>query len=539
MSPRIALLLLCLSWAALYLPALGDPELRGEEIRRILPAQGMLESGDWIVPRIAGEVYANKPPLINWAVAGMFVLTGSHSEFSARLVSSLSMLGLGLASYFLLRKPIGNEHALLVSLALLTTLTLISKGRLIEIEALFTALFGIACFLWIRLWTDERSPWLVWTLPYLFLGLGCLVKGPVHLLFWFPFLLGTLRSARQMRTLLHPAHFLGLLLMAGIFLPWVILNIRAVGAGEASVGNWAEELAIRGDVTQMEWDRWLTNPLKIPGGFLPWTVPLVFALLFLWKKRIRVDAIGRLDAVIRGGLIALAAGYLLICLLPGGVPRYLMPVYPLAALVTIELFFRTPETARARYEKMANGLNRVLLAIMVAAPLLMAFLSGVRPDGSRILLLVAGTAAVVMTAILNRTVWKRQPTFLHTAFLIAAGGIALLPGIQDFQGEGDLFRKAAAEIDAKTPPRSRVVYFADEVFRNRFTKHLRLLYYTREPSSAIGENGALPEDATLFVGLPESEAAMRAKLGDRQTMSESTIDVRRVSLLVWQLKPAS
>lgn len=539
MSFRLCLLLLCLSWAALYLPGLGDPELRGEEIRRILPAQGMLESGDWIVPRIAGEVYANKPPLINWAVAGMLVVTGSHSEFSARLVSALSMLALALAAWLLLRRPVGSDHALLVSLALLTTLTLISKGRLIEIEALFTALFGIACFLWIRLWTDERSPWLVWTLPYLFLGLGCLVKGPVHLLFWFPFLLGTLQAAGRLRTLFHPAHFLGLLLMAGIFLPWVILNIRAVGAGDASVGNWAEELAIRGDVTQMEWDRWLTNPLKIPGGFLPWTVPLFFAFFHLWKKRIPIEATGRIDAVIRGAMVALASGYLLICLLPGGVPRYLMPVYPLAALVTIELFFRTPETARARYEKMAKGLNRALFAILLVTPLLMAFLSGVRLDGIRISLLVVGTIAVVMVAALNRTVWKRRPTFFHTALLIAAGGIALLPGIQDFQGEGDLFRKAAAEIDAKTPPRSRIVYFADEVFRNRFTKHLRLLYYTREPSSAIGEHGALPGDATLLIGLPESEAAMRAKLGDRRTVSESTIDVRRVSLLVWQLEPAS
>ena len=98
MSSRIAFLLLCLSWAAIYRPALGDPELRGEEVRRNLPAQGMLDTGDWIVPRIAGEVYANKPPLINWAVAGMFAVTGSDSETSARLVSALSMLALALAA---------------------------------------------------------------------------------------------------------------------------------------------------------------------------------------------------------------------------------------------------------------------------------------------------------------------------------------------------------------------------------------------------------------------------------------------------------
>jgi 4-amino-4-deoxy-L-arabinose transferase-like glycosyltransferase len=539
MSPRIALLLLCLSWAAIYLPALGDPELRGEEIRRILPAQGMLETGDWIVPRIAGEVYANKPPLINWAVAGMFALTGSDSETSARLVSTLSMLALALASFFLLRRPIGNERALLVSLALLTTLTLISKGRLIEIEALFTALFGIACFLWIRLWTDNRSPWLFWTLPYLFLGLGCLVKGPVHLLFWFPFLLGALRAARQMRTLFHPAHFLGLFLMAGIFLPWVILNIRAVGAGDASVGNWAEELAIRGDVSQMEWDRFLTNPLKIPGGFLPWVVPFFFALAFLWKKRIRLEAANRSDAVLSGGLVAITFGYVLVCLLPGGVPRYLMPVYPLAALVTIELFFRVPDPARLRYETFAGKLNRVLTALLLVSPVVMLILAGEKPASGRLALFLIGVAAIGTVAWWIRNRWRDRPTFLHTALLIAAGSIALLPGMQDFQGERDLFRTAAAKIDGLVPPGSRIVFYADDVFRNRFTKHLRLLYYVREPITGIGETGSLPEDTTLFIGLPGAEEAMREKLAGREVLAESAIDVRRVSLIVLRLEPKS
>jgi 4-amino-4-deoxy-L-arabinose transferase-like glycosyltransferase len=539
MSFRLCLLLLCLSWAAIYLPALGDPELRGEEIRRILPAQGMLETGDWIVPRIAGEVYANKPPLINWAVAGMFALTGSDSETSARLVSALSMLALALASFFLLRKPIGNERALLVSLALLTTLTLISKGRLIEIEALFTALFGIACFLWIRLWTDNRSPLLIWTLPYLFLGLGCLVKGPVHLLFWFPFILGTLRSARHMRSLFHPAHFLGLFLMAGIFLPWVILNIRAVGAGDASVGNWAEELAIRGDVTQMEWDRWLTNPLKIPGGFLPWVVPFFFALSFLWKKRIRLEPTVRGDALLSGSLVAIAFGYVLVCLLPGGVPRYLMPVYPLAALVTIELFFRVPDPSRLRYETFAGKLNRILTALLLVSPVVMLILAGDKPAAGRLALLLIGLAAVGAVAWWIRNRWRDRPTFLHTALLIAAGSIALLPGMQDFQGERDLFRNAAVKIDGLVPPGSRVVFYADDDFRNRFTKHLRLLYYVREPVTGIGETGSLPEDTTLFIGLPEAETAMREKLAGHNVVAESAIDVRRVSLLVLRLEPKS
>ena len=55
-----AIAFLCLIWAMIYLTLLGSQELRGEEARRILPAQEMLDTGDWVVPRIAGEVYSNK-----------------------------------------------------------------------------------------------------------------------------------------------------------------------------------------------------------------------------------------------------------------------------------------------------------------------------------------------------------------------------------------------------------------------------------------------------------------------------------------------
>lgn len=537
MPLRLCLLLLVLAWAALYLPSLGEPELRGEEIRRILPAQAMLETGDWIVPRIAGEVYANKPPLINWAVAGLFSLTRSESEFSARLVSALSLLALGLATLLLLRRDTGNERALLVALALLTTLTLIAKGRLIEIEALFTALFGIACFLWIRLWSDRRSPWAVWTLPYLLLGLGCLVKGPVHLLFWFPFVIATLRFAGEGRSFLHPAHALGFAAMLAVFLPWVALNIREVGTGDASVGNWVEELAVRGDVSKMEWDRWLTNPVKIPGGFLPWTIPLFYALWHLWKRRVPLVRGRREDAVVLGSLFALAFGFVAVCLAPGGVPRYLMPVYPLAALATVALHFRLPESLRERYERFGRRVNLALVPVLLLAPAAMAFLARREPGSPPLFAIAAGALAVAVVAWLSATHWRAQSVLFTTPLLVAAGGIALLPASQPFQSERGLFRKAALDLGALAPADGRIVVYADHEFRNRLTKHLRLLYYLREPVDGLGESGTLPEDTALLVGRPESREAMLEKLAPRTVAEEETIVIRGVPLLA--IRPAS
>ncbi|MEM9016695.1 MAG: glycosyltransferase family 39 protein, partial [Verrucomicrobiota bacterium] len=224
-----AILLLLAIWGAIYLSWLGSQELRGEEARRIVPAQEMLRTGDWIVPRIAGEVYSNKPPLINWLIAASFHLTGSTTEFTARLPSVICLLLLAVVMLVGLRKQLGVERALIVALVFLTPLAMIDKGRLAEIEALYVALFGIAAITWICWWSDQRSPWLYWTVPYLFIGLGLLAKGPPHLLFWVILVTSILLFAKRLKDILHPAHLIGLFLMTSLFLPWVLANIAAVG----------------------------------------------------------------------------------------------------------------------------------------------------------------------------------------------------------------------------------------------------------------------------------------------------------------------
>src|SRR6266446_452694 len=81
-----------LVWAAIYLPALGSLEIKGEEGRRILPAVTMLQTGNFLVPYVGSEAYFRKPPLVNWLVAASFKLTGVRNEWTARLPSALAIL---------------------------------------------------------------------------------------------------------------------------------------------------------------------------------------------------------------------------------------------------------------------------------------------------------------------------------------------------------------------------------------------------------------------------------------------------------------
>ena len=219
-APAFAFVFLC--WAAIYLPGLGSLEIKGEEGRRILPAVTMLETGNYLVPQVGSEPYFRKPPLVNWLVAGSFKLTGVRNEWSARLPSVLCVLLVAFAFLTVARSSLGPNGSLFAALIWLVNFGIIEKGRLIEIEALYVSLFGLALVCWLGWWQQRRSSWLTWTVPWIFLGLGLLAKGPLHLLFFYAVLVAVLHRAGELRKLLTPAHFLGLLIMTGIFAAWAV-----------------------------------------------------------------------------------------------------------------------------------------------------------------------------------------------------------------------------------------------------------------------------------------------------------------------------
>src|SRR3954447_1701690 len=193
MLPR--LLLVLAAWAAIYLPGLGTMEIKGEEGRRILPAVTMLQTGNYIVPQVGSEPYFRKPPLVNWLVAASFKFLRERTEWAARLPSALSVLAVVLAFVTIARRSLGATGSLIGALVWMTNFGMVEKGRLIEIEALYVSLCGLATICWLSAWEQKRSPWITWTVPSAFLGLGLLAKGPVLLLFFYAVVLAVLYRA--------------------------------------------------------------------------------------------------------------------------------------------------------------------------------------------------------------------------------------------------------------------------------------------------------------------------------------------------------
>ena len=328
MSRRAALLIVLALWAAIYLPALGSLEIKGEEGRRILPAITMLRTGHYLVPQIGSEPYFRKPPLVNWLVAASFQLTGTRNEWTARAPSVLSVLAVALAFIFVARRTLGAGPSLVAAVIWLTNFGVIEKGRLIEIEALYVALFGLAFVCWLSWWEERRSPWLTWTVPWIFLGLGLLAKGPLLLLFFYAIVVAILVAARESRQLWRAPHLLGVAIMLGLFAAWAIPCLQSMHATPVA-GIWTRQLSGRLGGSDFKLGSWLLNLPRAFAYFLPWLL-----LAPLLRPRVSLFA----SPVFRAVFFGAGAPFLLLLLLPSALPRYAMPLLvPACWLLAIAL----------------------------------------------------------------------------------------------------------------------------------------------------------------------------------------------------------
>jgi 4-amino-4-deoxy-L-arabinose transferase-like glycosyltransferase len=372
MSRAASFCLVIACWAAIYLPGLGSLEIKGEEGRRILPAITMLDSGNYLVPQVGSEPYFRKPPLVNWLVAASFKLTGIRNEWTARLPSVLCVLLVALAFLTIAHASLRADGSLLAALIWLANVGMIEKGRLIEIEALYVSLFGLAMICWLSWWRQGKSSWLTWTVPWVFLGLGILAKGPVHLLFFYAVVVAVLFYEKRLRELVGIQHFAGLLIMIAIFAAWAVPYWQAM-AGTTVGQNWAVQLTGRFTGDDFKLRSWLLN---IPRGlayFLPWTLLLPLVLKAKWPTALERNL---------ARALSWGAGlpFLLVNLLPGGLPRYSMPaLVPACWLMTMTL--SAPEVEwRGKIVEAAKRRRFVIGTAIVASILLCLYAIAVVPS---------------------------------------------------------------------------------------------------------------------------------------------------------------
>jgi 4-amino-4-deoxy-L-arabinose transferase-like glycosyltransferase len=312
-----AVAVVILVWAVIYLPALGSIAIKGEEGRRILPAVRMLETGNYLVPQVGSNPYYRKPPLVNWLVAASFKLFGVRNEWTARLPSALSVLAVAIAFVTAARACLGARGSMIAALIWMTNIGIIEKGRLIEIEGLYVSLCGLAIIFWLSFFLQKKSAWLIWLPASVFLGLGLLAKGPTHLVFFYGIVIAVLAYWKSWRLLIHPAHFVALVVMIWIAAAWAIPFVHST-TSQVAMEKWSGQYTGRLKGIDFKFFSWIQN---IPRGliyFLPWL--LLFP--FVRFSKLQEQSEQRLARALCWGI---AVPFLGVNLVPGAVARYSMP----------------------------------------------------------------------------------------------------------------------------------------------------------------------------------------------------------------------
>lgn len=170
----------------------GVPPLAGTEGHRALPADGMVRTGDWLLPRLYGRVYLTKPPMVYWLIGGVEKLTGVADETSWRMPSAMAGGLLGMALCLVGNYWFGRTAGLVAGLCHVGLIALVEGYRSADIDALDIAASVMTALGMIELLSGpNRRRWRLTIFTGLGFGAVLLLKGPGGL----PVVLGAVLGA--------------------------------------------------------------------------------------------------------------------------------------------------------------------------------------------------------------------------------------------------------------------------------------------------------------------------------------------------------
>lgn len=150
-----------------------------DEPRYAQCSRQMLQTGDWVVPRLYDKVRTAKPPLIYWLQASCMKLM-DDTPFAARLPSALGMTVSLLLVAAAVHRGFGVAYAFWATLILATTVMTTLSAKMCLTDAVLLLFITAAQVCLYRIYRG-RDGWGTWIVMGLAIGLAGLTKGPVVL----------------------------------------------------------------------------------------------------------------------------------------------------------------------------------------------------------------------------------------------------------------------------------------------------------------------------------------------------------------------
>ncbi|HXE35991.1 MAG TPA: glycosyltransferase family 39 protein [Verrucomicrobiae bacterium] len=189
-------------------------------------ARTMLQTGDWVTPRLDGVAYLEKPSLYYWPIVVSYKIFGVH-DWTARIPFALSAMALAWLTAAMGVWAFGKRAGFYAGLCMATCIGLFLFTRILIPDVMLTFTVALAFWALLRALDEEETHPRLWAgVLAASLGTGLLIKSLVGVLFplaggiIYLFLTKQLLSARTWNRL-HP--FSGAVIALLIAAPWHIL----------------------------------------------------------------------------------------------------------------------------------------------------------------------------------------------------------------------------------------------------------------------------------------------------------------------------
>ncbi|HOV71657.1 MAG TPA: glycosyltransferase family 39 protein [Dysgonamonadaceae bacterium] len=327
------------------------------ESRNLVTAREMVNTGNYLIPTMNGELRLEKPPLPTWIAAGIehaFPHNLAAQRAAAGIAATLMVFFL-----FLLVRTITGETflAFMAAVVLATCYNPVMMGRNATWDIYCHAfMLGAIYFIW-GAFKSEGKQWSKFLLAGLFMGLSFLSKGPVSFYaLLLPFLIGFIIVEKpSLKGKVAP--FIVMIVLTLIVSFWWPAYIAAFHPETGSAVAAKESGAWISHNVRPLWYYW-QFPAEAGIWALFWVTSLFYYFYSFRKKIAEPRNIFRLS------VIWTLAALILLSLIPEKKPRYLLPMLIPGAINIAYYLGYSMRNAMSKGEKTLLRINGTLIAVV-------------------------------------------------------------------------------------------------------------------------------------------------------------------------------
>ncbi|MFN0204950.1 MAG: ArnT family glycosyltransferase [Planctomycetota bacterium] len=317
-----------------------------DEADHATAARELLLENRWAIPTIAGETFAEKPPLQVWGIVISAKLRGTEvDEFDARVPSAIGNVMIILAAFLLGKRSGGIRTGTLAALVAATCGEVLLRVRWCQVDSLFSGFFALAAVgahSFITNIKGANPKFIIALATGAALGGAILTKGPLA-----PALLVAIVAADIVMTREHRRAWFGragvwlcvaFAVAAAVALPWylVLASQDSGGFGRSFIYENIQRFSKSQDHH---------NPFYYYIAETVWTVFAPASLLFIPAFFFAFETTGKTSAArvfvrdsspVRFSLASIAGGVLLLSAASSKQGKYLLPLAPFFAVVVAD-----------------------------------------------------------------------------------------------------------------------------------------------------------------------------------------------------------